>query len=103
MRQAEYLKKFQEECSIQCELTNAKNGDYATVEDAFANFRAVEHFGVCSVEVGILTRMSDKFVRVCNLIKNGNPSRKVADEAVTDTLRDLSVYAKILKIYLESK
>lgn len=102
MTQEEYFKRFQEECNNELQLTKNKNADYADIQDAFANFRQIEHLtsGRISVEAGILTRMSDKFTRVANLL--ARPAA-VADESILDTLRDISVYAKILRIYLQDK
>lgn len=102
MTQEEYFKRFQEESNIECTMTNAKNKDYADPNDAFANFRQIEYLtmGRITAEMGILTRMSDKFSRVANLL--ARPAT-VSNESILDTLRDISVYAKILRIYIMSK
>jgi hypothetical protein len=100
MTRREYLELFALENEVELKLTTAKNTDYADSEDPFQNFRNVEQLGLCSVEVGILTRMSDKLQRVCNLQKR---DPQVADESASDTLRDLSIYAKILRIYIKQK
>lgn len=80
------------------ETTERKNKDYAGGGDAFANFRMCEELGLCSVEKGILVRMSDKMSRIANLL---DKEAAVKDESVTDTLLDLAVYSIILKIYME--
>lgn len=104
MTQDEYFELFKKECEEEMKLTGAKNKDYAGVKDAFQNFRAIAFLtgDKISVEQGILVRLSDKFQRVINLIHSDSPPA-VKDEKVTDTLRDISVYAKILKIYLQEK
>ena len=103
MRQEEYLKEFAAESQIEVQLTTAKNSDYAGEKDAFQNFRLIETLseGNISTEDGILTRMSDKFQRVINLLQRNK--QHVSDESVLDTLRDISVYAKILRIYIRYK
>lgn len=100
MTQAEYLKRFKEECEAELELTSRKNSDYADKENAFANFNIIEHLtsGRITAAQGLVVRMSDKLQRIANLISR---PAKVKDESVTDTLRDLSIYSKILKIYLD--
>lgn len=77
-----------------------KNADYSKATDPFANFKNVESLGICSVEVGILTRITDKMARISNLIKQ---EAQVKDESIQDTLMDLINYASILKSYIESK
>jgi len=79
-------------------LHKAKNNDYAGVKDPYKNFRLCETLGVCSIEQGILVRISDKLSRVTTLLKS---DIKVKDEKITDTLLDMSNYIDILKCYLE--
>lgn len=78
----------------------AKNQDYAGEGDPFKNFKHVDILGICSVETGLLTRMTDKMSRIANLTKS---DAKVKDESISDTLNDLINYAAILKAYLKSK
>lgn len=76
------------------ELHIRKNAGYAgkDAEDAWANFRMSEAFGVPAFQ-GCLVRMSDKFIRVSNLLKD--PSNDMVGESVDDTLFDLAAYALI--------
>lgn len=70
-----------------------KNAGYSgDGQDRWANFRMSESFGVSAV-LGCLVRMSDKFIRIQNLIKN--PKNEQVGEAITDTLMDLASYALI--------
>lgn len=70
-----------------------KNSGYAgDSPDPWANFRMAEMFGV-SAFVGVLIRMSDKFIRVSNLVKN--PANEKVGESIKDTLFDLAAYALI--------
>lgn len=72
----------------------AKNAGYSGVgnPDPWANFRMAETFGVSSFK-GCLIRMSDKFIRLANVIRN--PANEQVSESVEDTLIDLANYAII--------
>jgi hypothetical protein len=79
-----------------------KNNDYADPgdheEDAFKvfrNFMAVERLGICSAETGLLVRLSDKFMRLANLVRPGH-ERQVKDESMLDTAQDLQNYVDLL-------
>lgn len=81
-------------------LHDKKCHDYADKDDPFKNFRLCEQLGICSVEKGILVRMSDKIGRICNLL---DKDVKVEDEKIEDTLMDLAAYAIILIDYKDKK
>lgn len=70
-----------------------KNADYG---DSFG--RSVEKYGV----IAALTRMSDKWNRLENLILKRTDGL-VGDESVLDTLMDLAAYALMTFIELEEK
>lgn len=76
------------------DLHIAKNAGYAGADnpDAFANFRMSEAFGVDPFR-GALVRMSDKYIRVTNLVKD--PNNDQVGESIIDTLKDLAAYALI--------
>lgn len=75
------------------ELHLAKSAGYSgDNEDCWANFRMSENFGV-SAFLGCLIRITDKFIRIQNLVKN--PSNDMVGESVRDTLFDLASYALI--------
>jgi hypothetical protein len=82
------------------EITRKKNADYAGVGDPFKNFNLCQDLGITSVESGLLVRMTDKLSRISTLL---NKEAQVNDEAIIDTLSDLSNYAMILRIYIEQK
>ena len=94
------MKGFKETLEKMQKTMEAKNHDYGATDDAFNNFRNCERLGICSVEEGILVRMSDKLSRASTLLKKEG---KVEDEKIGDTLLDLANYAIILKCYLEAK
>lgn len=98
----EYLKQFKQITKKMCEITKAKNSDYtADCGDAFANFKVVEKLGVCSLEVGMITRISDKLARLVGLTKG--KEIQVKDEKYEDTLLDMANYSILLAIYLKNK
>lgn len=76
-----------------------KNQDYSSSEDPFANFRAAEWLGL-TIEQGILLRLSDKMMRINNLLSR---PQNVNDESIEDTLLDAINYNNILLTYIQSK
>ena len=99
MNQTEFLQRLSEKYTKYLEVARTKNSDYADENDAFKNFKMCEAYGV-QAELGILVRMSDKFTRFSNLLKK---DPLVVGETITDTLEDLSIYATILSILIESR
>lgn len=100
----EFIKFHAVCCEKMQAICKAKNADYAGAKggaDAFANFKMVEHFGVASVEQGMLTRMSDKFARIASFVAVG--TLKVKDESVEDTLLDFANYCILLAGFIHSK
>lgn len=79
-----------------------KNAGYAGVEnpDAWANFRMSKAFGVSPFR-GSLVRMSDKYIRVTNLVQD--PNNEQVGESIKDTLMDLAAYALISYCLLEEE
>lgn len=78
----------------------AKNSDYAGDSNAYKCFQLTEFLGNCSVEKGLVVRISDKLSRISTLLNN---DVQVKDEAITDTLEDLANYALILASYIKDK
>ena len=102
MTQSEYFDAFESLCREELATTHAKNRDYASSSDPFLNFHLIERLtgGRVTTEDGILVRISDKLSRIGNLLDGHKPD--VVDEKLDDTLLDLAVYAKILRIYLRT-
>ena len=98
MTQEQFFKDLENTFSECLQTARRKNADYSKEGDPFANFKNVEVLGICSVETGILTRMTDKIARISNLTKQ---EAQVKDESIKDTLMDLINYAAILKAYLK--
>lgn len=103
MTKAEYMEFHKQACDKMIDITKAKNKDYTGAsEDPFANFRQIGNLvsAPSIVEIGFLTRMSDKFSRIGSFITNGTLA--VKDEAVEDTLLDLANYCILLAGYIKS-
>lgn len=79
-----------------------KSAGYAGEDnpDTFANFRYAELFGVSPLK-GCLVRLSDKYIRVANLIRN--PANEQCNENIKDTLKDLAAYSLIAICLLEEE
>ena len=82
------------------DLHSRKNAAYAGIgaTDPWANFRMSTAFGVTPF-IGCLVRMSDKWIRISNLVKN--PAADQVHESLKDTLFDLAIYALIAVCLLE--
>ena len=82
------------------DILKRKNADYAGPKGDYYNFENCERLGLCSVEVGLMVRISDKMTRISNLLSQ---NAQVTDENIHDTLVDMSNYAMILASYIEDK
>ena len=99
--QEDLMNEFRKQLEVLFEIVKKKNSDYSSSEDPFFNLTLVETMWITSVEEWILTRKSDKFARVINLIKSRNP--KVTNESIQDTLIDDAAYSILLAIYISNK
>lgn len=99
--QKDFLARLEQLYADNVEISRRKNSDYANDQDPLQNFRVCEALGI-PAEIGLIVRMSDKLMRVTNLVKPGRETM-VKDESVLDTLSDLANYAMILRILLEQK
>jgi hypothetical protein len=97
-----YLRFHETMCLRMIETARKKNADYTGKDaDPFSNFARVEALGICSTEVGFLTRMTDKVCRVVSFVQKG--TLLVQDETVEDTLLDLANYCLLFAGYLRQK
>lgn len=103
MNSKEFIEFHAQFCKSMNDIVKAKNQDYSGGGDSYAfnNFTMVEKMGISSTEQGFLTRMTDKLMRISNLVNNG--SAAVKDEAIEDTLADLANYSILMIGYLKSK
>jgi hypothetical protein len=75
------------------ELHDAKQRDYGTDADAFANVRGSEDWGVAPW-IGAMVRATDKVRRLQTYAAKGS----LINEGVEDSLMDLAVYSLIALI-----
>lgn len=97
--QKEFIDRLCQLYDNNVDISKNKNSDYAGISDPFANFKACEMLGI-PAEEGIIVRMTDKLMRISNLLKR---SAKVKDESILDTLSDLANYSMILRMLIESR
>ena len=100
MDREKFYELMKNNTEVDLSISRKKNADYADGSDAFQNFRGVETWGICSVEQGLMVRISDKMQRISNLLKR---SAEVKDESIVDTLSDARNYLNILQVWLECK
>ena len=94
------LFKFAEEKYQKClEIMTAKNHDYSYGDDALSNFKVVKQYDI-PVEHGFITRLSDKFKRISNILKR---KATVVDETTEDTILDMINYLMLLLAYLNDE
>jgi hypothetical protein len=74
------------------DIAHRKNSNYTTSNDPMSNFRECEKLGIKG-SMGIAVRISDKYSRVCQLIK-GTPD--MVNESLEDTLLDMANYCLLL-------
>lgn len=102
MKREELVAFLEARCASMISTIRDKNADYTGGHpDPFFNFNAVELLDICSAEVGMMARMTDKFMRARSFVKLGILS--VKSESVTDTLVDLAAYALLLAGVVEAK
>lgn len=84
------------------ELSKKKNSDYTGDSNSpFSNFEGVEVTGCVTTEQGFITRIFDKYKRLCSFVKQ--KELKVKEESVEDTLMDLANYCVLFAGYIKSK
>lgn len=80
------------------DIHSRKSAGYSGKENPLSNFYGSAKFGV-SPFLGCLVRLSDKFNRLTNIVKD--ESLEMVNESIVDTLMDLAAYALIAIILLE--
>ena len=85
------LKHHEILCDESYDILQEKVRNYSgTTGDVFTNFRRVEDLGICSLETGILARISDKLGRLVTHINS--EGGLVGHEGFTDSIHDLINY-----------
>ena len=104
MTKEQYM-AFHKQCwDRMIEITQKKNSDYTGGSaDPFANFAQIGSLVQVPsvVEIGFLTRMSDKISRIGSFVTKGK--LMVADESVEDTLLDLANYCILFAGYIKAQ
>lgn len=80
-------------------IHETKNSDYSEADIPLSNFRLSEKFGV-EPYLGVLIRISDKYSRICQLVKN---KKSKVDEKIEDTLIDMANYCLLMVILYEER
>lgn len=85
------------------ELMDKKNRDYAGRggTEPFANFTRVESMVICSTELGMLVRITDKLSRLSSFAESGKLA--VENESFEDTIVDVINYMVLFYAYLQDK
>ena len=88
------VEKHKQICEQLNKIYEQKNHDYG------------DSFGECFRKLGIIsavTRISDKYNRLCSLATKPEEERKVKDESIKDTLLDLANYCIMSTMELENE
>ena len=104
MTKQEYMKFHEDFCKKMTDITKKKNADYTGASgDPFANFTQIAGLVQLPrvIEVGFVTRMSDKLSRIGSYVTNGR--LEVKDESALDTLTDLANYCALFAGYLAQR
>jgi hypothetical protein len=101
MNREELFKHHENLTTKAYDILVAKNNDYASGKDPFSNFRKGEIFNLCSTEVGILLRITDKMSRLSTFAKDGKLS--VENEGYEDAVLDIINYCVLFSAYIKSK
>lgn len=80
------------------EIHSAKSHDYATAEAPLSNFDRCAEFGLRPY-VGVLTRIADKWARICTFARAG----KLLNESIEDAHLDSAAYHLIAILKLDDE
>jgi len=100
METKELTKIFEDTFKDCLETMLKKNHDYSKGTNALRNFELVEYLKIAESPQGVLVRLSDKFMRICNL---WNTKAEVKDESIEDTINDMINYLVIFKATWKEK
>lgn len=83
--------KIQKQCDLLADLLKRKNADYG---DSFSERPYL--LPNLTANASAYIRLSDKFHRLRTLLNTEEPDRRVVDESLEDTLRDVAGYCVLL-------
>ena len=100
------LKTHKDICGEARKIIEIKGHDYNREQqktgDTLFNLRVAKLLGINkSTTQGILTRLSDKFMRLISLTKDPNVEAAVKDESVKDTIKDTINYLVYLYLFYQ--
>jgi len=106
MTPKELIRTMQSLQADELETLRQKNSDYSNSNaEASRNFYAVENMGICSAEKGLMVRLTDKYMRITNLLEKAENFEEpaVKDESLCDAISDARNYLGILRAVIEDK
>ena len=97
MTTQQFLQRLEELYKSNLEISRAKNKDYAGDGDPFKNFKLCETLGICSVEKGMLVRITDKLSRISNLLEKEAEVKygRTAQAMVESALKHIQILEKL--------
>jgi hypothetical protein len=103
MNREELLRHHTELCEKAKAIMVNKNHDYTGNQGAspFANFERCEALGLCSTEIGVLVRVTDKVSRLSTFANCGK--LKVENESYEDAILDIINYCILLSGIVKTK
>jgi len=103
MNRAELFEHHKELSGKALKLMEVKNNDYAGSSGTtpFANFERCEAMGICSTQVGMLVRITDKLSRLSTFTADGK--LLVSNEGYEDAILDIINYCVLFSAFTKSK
>ncbi len=83
-------------------VARKKGKDYSGDGDTFANIRLVEQTLKMPSEIGVLVRLQDKFIRICNLMST-KEGPAVESESLDDSIEDMINYLSYILALREER
>lgn len=91
-----YIAEITDELAGLVKICMKKRKDYSAEDNPFENFELSAAFTNIQPEQSIFARLSEKFIRLSNLLWE---ERKPENESIEDSLRDLALLSIILLVY----
>lgn len=103
MNREQLLAHHKEMCDKALSIMVNKNHDYTgnNGNSPFANFERCEAMGLCSTEIGLLVRVTDKVSRLSTFANCGK--LKVENESYEDAILDIINYCVLLSGIVKTK
>ena len=92
----ELEKEHEAICATALNIALERKGDYASPDDVFMTFRRCETDMHIPLQNGLLSRLSEKYARVCTLVRNGTWASAQFEDAVHDMINQL-IFVEIFR------